>query len=130
MLLRYWALAAFAVLPALWVACDETPSGCEDAKKSIETQIKMSVCSDPNYAGSSFCTCCVTNGFYSVSDDCTCRALVFDTDTCYYAVGDQALPQAQDAVEYANSICQGRTVGVPYVDAGTLKSPCGVPSGT
>lgn len=128
MSLRYFALATFTTLPAIWAACDETPNGCEDAKGSIETQIKEDVCADPAYAGSPFCTCCVAHGYYSVSNDCTCRPLLFDTAECYFAVGAQAMPQARAAVEYANSICSGRDVIVPDLDAGA--APCFPPSMT
>jgi hypothetical protein len=114
---QYVALAAALLAPSLWIACDETPNGCDAAKTSIEGQIE-SICTEAGYAASPFCACCVANLLYSMTDDCTCRELNFDTDTCYYATGAQADPGVRDAIEYANSICLGRLVSVPHLDAG------------
>jgi hypothetical protein len=129
MQLRYLALAAFAGVAALWVACDETPSGCEDAKNATETLIQE-ICQEPAYAGTPFCSCCVANQFFSVSNDCTCRGLEFNTDACYFAIGDQAKPQTRDAVEFANSICKGRLVGVPSLEAATQQCKAAGESGS
>ena len=40
MKLEYFAITCFALTPALWIACTEEPNGCENAKTSIEKQIK------------------------------------------------------------------------------------------
>jgi hypothetical protein len=119
MKLRYVAVAVVAMMPALWVGCDEVPNGCEEAKQSIEDLLRTSICSEPPYVNSPFCVCCVANGFYAMDADCTCRALEFDVSACYYAKDEQAKPQARAAVEYANQLCTDRTVNVPYLDGAT-----------
>jgi hypothetical protein len=116
MLRRYFAIFTFTLLPTLWLACDETPDGCEEAKTAMERLI-FDVCNEPPYVNTPFCACCVTNQFFSVSSDCTCRGLNFNSDTCYYAKNEQAMPQARDAVQYANNICNQRRVTVPFLDA-------------
>ncbi|WP_437291796.1 hypothetical protein [Sorangium sp. So ce406] len=114
---HHFTVAALMMLSASSVACDESANGCEDAKTDIENTIK-SICDEPAYAGTPFCSCCVAEELYSVDDECRCQALNFDVDACYYSRGDQAKPQAREAVEYANSICKGRlSVG----DAGSAQ---------
>ncbi|WP_437328823.1 hypothetical protein [Sorangium sp. So ce381] len=101
------ALATFAGLAAATSACDQ-PSGCDDAKSEIETTLK-DVCKDPAYQNTPFCTCCVSNDFYSVDNECGCRGLNFDAEACYFRTADEARPAARQAIEFANSICEERT---------------------
>jgi hypothetical protein len=94
------------------LGCDAS-SGCEDAKQVIEPLIDK-VCTEPAYAQSPFCQCCVANGLYSVDNDCECRALNFDTEVCLYAKSEQALPKVRGAVAFANDICSVRKPVIPW----------------
>src|SRR5690242_17215825 len=109
-------LVTLVIMSSVWAACDETPSGCTDARMAMQNSI-ADACNDPAYATTPFCSCCVQNKYFSVTNDCVCRALQFDTDTCYYSADAEADPMVRDAIEFANSICKDRLVNVPSLDA-------------
>jgi len=116
--------ALCALLLGTAVACDQA-DGCEEAKHAIEPMVKQ-VCQELPYVNSPFCGCCVANGFYSVDNDCGCRALALDTGACFYATDDQARPQVRAAIEFANAICSVRKPVLPWAsDAG---ESCRIPS--
>lgn len=117
MQLKFAILVCLALVLGLAAACEETPNGCEEAKKDVEA-LMDEICAEPSYAGTAFCACCVANRLYSVGNDCSCRGLLFDAEACYFARGDQAKPQVREAVEFANEICEGREVTLPAADGG------------
>lgn len=126
-MMRKTTVVGAAIALSLLPACGNS-SGCEDAKKTMEPLIR-NVCSEPAYANSPFCLCCVANGFYSVDNDCQCRALNFDTEVCQYALIDQAMPKVRAAVEFADSICSVRNPMLPYLqEAGPVCRAPAVPT--
>ena len=98
-------------------ACDD--NGCEDATRAMQTSI-TSVCHEPGYANTPFCTCCVPHGYFAIDDTCECKRLVFDADFCQYDSRSSGYPNVRRALDHAASVCRDRSVTVPEVfDGGT-----------
>lgn len=93
-------------------------NGCTEAEESMRVQID-DLCLKIPFKNSSFCTCCVANGFYNIDDSCKCQPLVLDADFCFYDDGSrQRSPGIEAALEHATAVCEGKNISVPYGDAG------------
>jgi hypothetical protein len=116
--------AMFAVGLTSETGCN--PKSCEEATNAMRASIDA-VCAEPEFKDTPFCACCVPAGFYSIEDTCTCKALVLDADFCFYADGSAGYPQVRSALQYAASVCENRTVRLPYGDSGPSAS-CRAPA--
>ena len=107
------AIGAFLVVVA--VACE--PGSCTRAREASMKQID-SMCDGRTFKNTQFCSVCVSHGYYSIDDSCTCRELNFDAEFCLYADSDSSIdvgaPKVRDALIYAAEVCRDRSASLPY----------------
>jgi hypothetical protein len=98
------ALGLVVLVPC--VGCDD--SSCDAARVEMTSDIHA-ICGEAPYAESPFCSVCVANNYYSISDMCTCQPLTLNSSQCYYATGTSAMEAIRFDIDQANATCNGRT---------------------
>ena len=122
--------AAVVLLGSVSISGCGKDNGCESATQQMSQELKA-VCAEPQFANTPFCNCCVPSGFYAIDDTCTCKPLVLDADFCFFDDTDAGRPQIRSALVYAASVCQDRTVKLPYgLTGGANACPSGAVDGS